>query len=108
MRRTRAVEDYLGAFFDPRRTAIDLLGNFNKEGAPEKIPAALAFVNDWIARQPQAGRLAPIELEDVRRYYANDAATLALSLRLRRLRRFVDTKLLRRRYDFILPGPIRR
>jgi hypothetical protein len=44
----------------------------------------------------------------VRAYYARDASTLELSLRLRKLQRFLTTRLLRRRYDFVLPGRIAR
>jgi hypothetical protein len=108
LRRTRAVERYIGAFFRFDTTVIDLLGNFFKEGAPERIPGAIAFVNDWIARQPGPGAALRIEEEAVRRYYANDASTLELALRLRHLQRFVTTRLLRRRYDFLLPGRIVR
>jgi hypothetical protein len=107
-RRTRAVERYLDAFFDPRRLLVDLLGNFHKEGRPDRIPAALDHVNRFLAeRAPELGVRA-IARADVDRYYANDAAVLELFLRARRLDRFVRTRLLRRPYDFILPGRIRR
>lgn len=108
IRRTHAVERYLDAFFRFDTTVIDLIGNFFKEGAPEKIPGAIAFVNEWLARQPSFGTPQRIDEEAVRLYYANDASTLALSLRLRHLQRFVTTRLLRRRYDFLLPGRIVR
>jgi hypothetical protein len=107
-RRTRAVERYLDAFFDPRRLLVDLLGNFHKEGRPDRLPLAIDHVNRFFAeRAPELGVTA-IQAADVDRYYANDAAVLELFLRVRRLDRFVRTRLLRRPYDFVLPGRIRR
>lgn len=108
LRRTRAVERYIADYFRFDLTVADLIGNFIKEGAPDKIPGAVAFANEWIARQPDREQLGRIDEQAVRRYYAKDAANLELSLRARRLGRFVTTKLLRRRYDFILPGSITR
>ena len=108
LRHTRAVERYIADYFRFDLTVADLIGNFVKEGAPDKIPGAVQFVNEWIARQPDRERLGRIDEQTVRRYYAKDAANLELSLRARRLGRFITTKLLRRRYDFILPGSIRR
>jgi hypothetical protein len=107
-RRARAVERYLDAFFDARSLLVDAVANFHKEGRPDRIPLALERVNRWLAEEvPDLGG-RPIRAEDVDRYYRNDAKTLELYLRVRRLDRFVRTRLLRRRYDFILPGAIRR
>ena len=108
VRRSGAIERYLEDYYHFEPTMVDLIGNFKKEGAADKIAAMIELVNDWIARQPQAERLGRIDAERVKAYYTNDAATLELSLRARRLSRFVNTKLLRRRYDFILPGRIDR
>lgn len=46
--------------------------------------------------------------EEVERYYRSDADLLALYLRLRRADRFLKTRVLRRPYDFVLPGPVAR
>lgn len=108
LRRTRAVERYIADYFRFDLAATDLIGNFIKEGAPEKIPGAAAFVREWIARQPDRDRLGHIDEKSAQAYYAKDAADLELSLRARRLSRFVTAKILRRRYDFILPGRIAR
>ncbi|MCU0668933.1 MAG: DUF6206 family protein [Myxococcota bacterium] len=107
-RRARAVERYLDAFFDARSLLVDAVANFHKEGRPDRIPLALERVNRWLAEDvPDLGG-RPIRAEDVDRYYRNDAKTLELYLRARRLDRFVRTRLLGQRYDFILPGAIRR
>ena len=107
-RRAHAVERYLDAFFDARSLLVDAIANFHKEGRPDRIELALERVNRWLAEDvPDLGGPA-IRAEDVDRYYRNDAKTLELYLRARRLDRFVRTRLLRQRYDFILPGAIRR
>jgi hypothetical protein len=88
---------------------VDLLGNFYKEGRPDRIEPALAVIGPWLAAHAaELHESAPIEPPEVERYYERDAAQLELFLRVRRLDRFVRTRLLRRRYDFVLPGPIRR
>jgi hypothetical protein len=108
MRRDHSIEKYIADYFHFDRTALDVLGNFIKEGVPEKLPAAASFVAAWIARQADASRLGNVDAAKARAYYARDAASLELSLRVRRLARFVRTSLLRSRYDFVLPGPISR
>jgi hypothetical protein len=108
LRRDHAVEKYIADYFHFDRTVLDLLGNFIKERAADKLPAAVDFVNRWIAGQPEGERLGSVDEERARAYYSRDAASLELSLRARRAARFVRRSLLRRRYDFILPGPIER
>jgi hypothetical protein len=108
-RRQRAVERYLDDYFTPRRVLVDLLGNFHKEGRGDRVPFAAACASRWLAAH--AGELddaRPVEAEAIARYYARDAAQLELFLRARRLDRWLRTRLLRQRYDFVLPGPIRR
>jgi hypothetical protein len=107
-RRAHAVERYLDAFFDARSLLVDAVANFHKEGRPDRIPMALERVNRWLAEDVRDLGGRAIRAEDVDRYYRNDAKTLELYLRARRLDRFVRTRLLRQRYDFILPGAIRR
>ena len=108
-RRARAVDRYLDHYFDPRSAALDLLGNFYKEGRPDRVPAAIARVNAWLAAHADDfGSPAAIDSADVSRFYARDADQLELFLKLRRVDRFVRTRILQSRYDFVLPGAIRR
>lgn len=108
-RRQRAVERYLDDYFTPRRVLVDLLGNFHKEGRADRLPLAVARANHWLAAHAaELDDARPIEAEAVSRYYQRDAAQLELFLRARRLDRWLRTRLLRQRYDFVLPGPIRR
>jgi len=109
LRRARAVERYIDDYFHLDLVVLDMLGNFYKEGAADRLPVARGFVDEWIRGHAGAVRLErAVDADAVRGYYAKDAATLETSLRARRLTRFVTTAVLRQRYDFILPGRIRR
>jgi hypothetical protein len=108
LRRRHVVERYIADYFHFDRSILDLIGNFAKEGAPARIPNAVAFANEWIAGQPDAPELGRIDEAQVRDYYARDAGTLKWMLRARRLNRWIHTRLLRRPYDYILPGRIDR
>jgi hypothetical protein len=108
-RRQGLVEAYLDDYFVPRTVALDLLGNLHKEGAPHRIAVALAAVNAWLADTPDLpGPRDPITPGEVDAYYRKDADLLALYLRVRRVDRFLRTKVLRRPYDFVLPGHVAR
>mgnify|MGYP001179490423 CR=1 FL=1 len=107
-RRARVVERYIDDYFDGHELLADLLGNFHKEGRPDRIPLVLAHVNRWIERSGADLGVRVLEREEIDRYYRKDAQLLELFLKLRRLDRFVRTRVLRQRYNFILPGPIRR
>lgn len=102
-RRKGDVATYMDDYFDPRLAAVDLLGNFVKEGAVDRLPEAIVIVNGWL----DAHGLASIDRAQVEAYYKQDAATLELFLRVRRLDR-AARRLLRREYDFILPGRVSR
>ena len=102
-RRKGSVTEYMDDYFDPRLVAVDLLGNFVKEGAADRLPEGIVAANEWLA----AHDLAPIDRPEVDAYYKQDAATLELFLRVRRLDRAAK-RLLGRDYDFILPGKVSR
>lgn len=102
-RRKGTASEYMDDYFDPRLVAVDLLGNFIKEGAVPRLPEGIVATNQWLA----AHDLEPVERAQVDEYYKQDAATLELFLRVRRLDRAAK-KLLRRDYDFILPGKVKR
>ena len=90
-------------YFAPRLVAVDLLGNFIKESAVPRLPEGIVAANEWLT----AHDLDPIERAEVDDYYKQDASTLELFLRVRRLDRAAK-RLLRREYDFILPGKVER
>jgi hypothetical protein len=65
-------------------------------------------VNRWLQTEGADLDAKQLDARAVRRYYEKDAEALELFLRARRVDRFVRTRILRQRYNFILPGPIKR
>lgn len=102
-RRKGSIAEYMDDYFDPRLVGVDLLGNFIKEGVAYRLPAAISMANRWLAGHGYAS----VTRRDVDEYYRQDAATLELFLRVRRLDRGAK-RIVRRDYDFLLPGPVRR
>jgi hypothetical protein len=107
-RRSGLVEAYLDDYFVPRTVALDMLGNFHKEGASERLGLGEGVVNEWLAGADIPGPREPIHVTEVAEYYRKDADVLALYLRLRRMDRFLRTRLMRREYDYVLPGNVQR
>ncbi len=103
-----AVESYFNEYFDLRLAILDILGNFYKEQAAERITPCIEIVNNWLARQPESDTVKPITMIEVKRYYGKDAALLELMFQVRRYARFVRNRIFRGRYDYILPGRIKR
>jgi hypothetical protein len=102
-RRLGTVHAYFEDYFEPRTAAVDLLGNYHKEGRPDRIDAAIAVVN----RRLGPLGASPITRREVDRYYRSDARLLGFWLQARRAERAVRLRA-GRGYDFILPGRVRR
>jgi hypothetical protein len=98
------LEDVVDRYYDLRRVVIDLVANFYKEQRAELIPETLEVVNGFLA---DLG-LQTIEEKEVRSYYREDASIWTLYLSFRRFDRFLQTRILRREYPYILPGKIKR
>lgn len=101
----------LDRYYDLREVLKDLVGNFIKEGRPDRMDAALARVNGWLAGKGAAATgasAAPIGAHEVRAYYRSDAWIWRVFQGFRRADRFVVTRVLRRRYDYVLPEGFRR
>jgi hypothetical protein len=107
-RRLRLVEHYIDDYFDARKILTDLLGNFHKEGRPDRIDLVLEHINRWLSDGGATLGARAIRRESVDRYYRKDAQLLELFLKVRRFDRFLRTRVLQQRYNFVLPGPIRR
>lgn len=102
-RRLGTVHAYFEDYFEPRTAAVDLLGNYHKEGRPDRIDAALEVVNQRL--KPLGA--SPITRREVDRYYRSDARLLGFWLRARRGERTIRLRT-GRGYDFILPGRVQR
>jgi hypothetical protein len=103
-----AVESYFNEYFDLRLAILDILGNYYKEQASERISESIIIINRWLAKQPEGKTIKPITIGEVKKYYGKDAALLELMFQVRRCTRFVRNKIFRSRYDYILPGKVKR
>jgi len=97
------VDDVMNRYYDPRQVFTDLAANLIKEQRPELVPLAVAAINDGLG-----GDVEPLTVEAVQKYYRHDRLIWSVFLTLRRLDRWLVTRVFRRRYEFILPGKIKR
>jgi len=97
------LQDVMTRYYIPRLVFMDLIANLHKEQKPELIEPAIELVN---AKLPHDQ--APLTKTKVDKYYREDKLIWIVFLGLRRLDRFFTTRLLRKRYEFILPGKIKR
>ena len=102
------LKEVLDRYHDMRLVMIDLVANFYKEGLRDLIDAALSVINSEIAQKNVAGQIPLITRPEIEAYYKNDAFIWRVFLVLRRIDRMLKTAVLRKRYNFILPGRIER
>lgn len=102
------MDEVVGRYYDFRKVIVDLLANFYKEGKSELIPDLIVTANDFLAGEAVDLGIQLIDEKEVRSYYKEDALIWRLYLNMRRLDRFIYTKILRREYPYILPGKIDR
>lgn len=90
----------LDPYYSPRGVVLDVLANLIKEGLEERLA-------QWVP--VAAGRLGqPLDVDQVRRHYVEDARMWQLLQKLRQLDRSWQWHVRRRPYPFLLPGPVQR
>ena len=97
------LDDVMNRYYTHRDVVIDLIANLYKEQRPDLIAPVTATIN-----QCSVALDRPIKPETVDRYYRSDRVIWSLFLAFRRMDRWLSRNLFRRRYEFILPGPIKR
>lgn len=97
------VDDVMNRYYNHRQVLVDIAANFYKEQRPELIPGTIDIFNKQLLQGQPA-----LTTADVEAYYRQDKMIWRLFLAFRRVDRFLTTALLRRRYEFILPGRIQR
>jgi hypothetical protein len=102
------LQDVVDRYYDFRRVVVDLAANFYKEQRPELIPVVLEVANRFFAEEAAALHVAPISEKEVAAYYREDAFIWRLYLAMRKLDRFLRTRLLRGHYPYLLPDKIKR
>jgi hypothetical protein len=102
------LEDVINRYYDFHRVVVDLIANFYKEQRPDLIPDLIAAANEFSAEKAADLGLGMFEEQEIRAYYREDAFIWSLFLSMRRLDRWLRTRLLHREYPYILPGRIKR
>ena len=97
------VKDVIDRYYDQRQVYTDLAANLYKEQRPDLIPMAIAIINHELAANHK-----PLTAEEVAKYYREDKIIWSCYLVFRRIDRWLTTQILRKRYEYILPGKIRR
>jgi hypothetical protein len=98
-----ALPSLLRRYHDAREVARDLAANFLKDGQGARLALALEEINAWLPSPD-----APLTEREIRRAYASDARLWTAFQAVRRFDRGFTTKILRQRYEYILPGPVLR
>lgn len=102
------LEEVVQRYYDLHLVLSDLAGNFHKEGYPEKIDPAIALIDRHLAEAAPGLLEKPLDRKTIDAYYRRDKWIWIIFLEFRKWHRALYTKILRKRYPFILPGKIRR
>ena len=97
------LKDVLDRYFNERLVFIDLAANLFKEQKSDLIPMVVDIINGSLSEG-----VPPLSVKEVKRYYREDRTIWVVFLAFRRLDRWLKTKLLGKRYEFILPGKVKR
>ena len=97
------LESVMNRYYDQRQVYIDLAANLYKEQRPNLVPITVEIINRHLLEN-----LQPVTPRDVENYYREDKLIWTLFLAFRKVDRWVKTKLIRKRYEFLLPGKIKR
>jgi len=101
--RWQFLDDVMSRYYDPHLVYTDLIANLFKEQCPD-------LVDPWIKAINSAtkGRVISLSRNKIESYYKEDKLIWSLFLALRRIDRFIKMKLMQQRYEFVLPGKIKR
>ncbi|MHA2006456.1 MAG: DUF6206 family protein [Promethearchaeota archaeon] len=102
------LQDIIDRYYDWRLVSIDLVANFFKEQLSELVPSLVTIVNTFFEEEASKFKIDPLSLEEVEKYYKSDKLIWVLYQKMRLFDRFIKTRLLRKKYNYYLPGKIER
>jgi hypothetical protein len=102
------LQETVGRYYDWRKVTTDLIANFFKEQKPEIVPRLIEVINNFFKDEASEFEIAPLNLEEIEKYYKSDKNMWIIFQKVRKFDRFMKTKLLRKKYPFYLPGKIKR
>ncbi len=97
------LDDVMNRYYVPKLVYTDLAANLFKEQKPELIPDAISIINTYLPNKEDV-----VITGEVEKYYKEDKLIWSLFLAFRKIDRWLKTALFRGRYEFILPGKIKR
>lgn len=97
------LKDVMNRYYVPRLVYTDLAANLYKEQRPDLVADVIALINQALPESE-----SPLTVSELDKYYKEDRLIWSVFLRFRKIDRWLQTKLLRKRYEFILPGEIIR
>jgi hypothetical protein len=101
------LEDVMTRYFNPRQVIIDLIANLIKEGTEALIPDMITAANIFLVDELAYLSLEPLTEQEIRAYYREDAFIWSLYAAMRRVDRILH-KILGKKYQYILPGKVKR
>lgn len=104
--RRHFLPEIVDRYYRLRSVLVDLAANFFKEGRQDLVVLAIDAANRFV--ESEAPGISPLNFSEVRSYYRRDAFMWNCLWHLRRVDRFFKIRIMRTRYNFILPGKIRR
>ncbi len=101
------LEDTVNRYYDWRLVTTDLIANFYKEQRPDLIPKLIQLINEFFATEAPEFNIKPFTQKEIRKYYRSDANMWRLFQGMRKMDRGAK-RMFGKRYDFYLPGKIKR
>ncbi len=105
------LDEVIDRYFDFRLVTIDLLANLFKEQRSELIPELLKLINDFFTDEVSELEVKPITYKEVDKYYngfLGDRQIWVIFQAVRKMDRYLQTRMRRGTYNFYLPGDIER
>ncbi len=102
------LQDVLDRYYDFRLVVIDLIANLYKEGLPQFIPQLVKDANQIFAEKFGDLSLEPLTEKEIEKYYKEDVFIWRFFQTSRRIDKFITEKIKRKRYEYRLPGKIKR
>jgi hypothetical protein len=101
------LEDTVNRYYDWRLVTTDLVANFFKEQKPELVPHLIEVINGFFSSEAAEFNIMPFTLKEIQKYYRSDANMWRIFQTFRKIDRSFK-RLFGKRYDFYLPGKIKR
>ena len=97
------LDDVMNRYYVPRLVYTDLAANLYKEQRPDLVADAVDVINRTLPESESR-----LTVSEVDQYYKGDKRIWSVFLRFRKIDRWLQTKMLQKRYEYILPGKIVR